>query len=271
MDTVVSKDGTRIAYDRFGEGPVLINVPGATAAREVLGPPPDASGSPFTVINYDRRGRGDSGDTPPYTVEREIEDIQALIEANGGSAFLSGHSSGAVLALRAAAAGVPIRKLAVYEPPFIVNDKRPPVPAEYVDTMRTLLSKDKREETVVYFMTTAVGIPEAFVEQMKQGPYWEHSVKVAHTLPYDGMVMADTMSGKPLPPEPWSAISVPTLVMTGGASEPWMHDGAAALMEHLPNAQYRQLDGQDHGVAEDILMPILTEFFLEESATARTA
>lgn len=266
METVVSKDGTTIAYDRAGDGPTLIMVPGATSAREVNGPPdPDLARS-FTVISYDRRGRGDSGDTPPYALEREIEDIEALIDANGGSALLFGHSSGAVLALRAAAAGLPVTRLAVYEPPFIVNDARPGIPDDYVDTLNTLLAEGKREEAVVYFSTVAVGIPEEFLDQMRQGPYWDHSVKVAHTIPYDAMVMGETMSGKPLSPEPWSSISIPTLVMTGGASFPWIHDSAAALMEHLPNAEYRQLEGQDHGVAEDVLNPILAEFFLGEPA-----
>lgn len=275
MLQVVSKDGTTIAYDRVGEGPTLIIVPGATSARAVNGLPDPDLARHFTVISYDRRGRGDSGDTQPYAVEREIEDIQALIEAHGGSAFLVGHSSGGVLALRAAAAGLSVTRLAVYEPPFIVNDGRPPIPDDYVHHLNALIAEGKREEAVVYFTTVAVGIPEEFLDQMRQGPYWEHSIKVAHTIAYDGMVMGDTMSGRPLPPEPWSAISTRTLVMTGGVSFPWIHDSAAALMEHLPNAEYRLLEGQDHGVANDVLNPILIDFFLREAdvdaSPARTA
>lgn len=271
MPTVISKDGTTIAYERTGEGPVLIRVDGATATRQFSASFAEALAPRFTVITYDRRGRGDSGDTQPYAVQREIEDIHALIDSNGGLAFVMGQSSGAVLALRAAAAGLPITKLAVYEPPFLVNDSRAPVPGNYVDHLNSLIAEDKREEAVAYFSTVSAGIPEEFLEQMKQSPYWQPSIEVAHTISYDGMVMADTMSGKPLAPEPWSAVSVPTLVMSGGETFPWIHDGAAALMEHLPNAEYRLLPGQGHGAADDVLAPVLVEFFLDQSGSSRHA
>ena len=270
MEMVTSNDGTRIAFDSAGTGPILIRVDGATATRQFSASFADALAPHFTVITYDRRGRGDSGDGSTYAVEREIEDIAALIDGNGGSAFVMGQSSGAVLALRAAAAGLPITKLAVYEPPFLVNDSRPPVPDDYVDRLNALLSKGQRDEAVVYFSTTSAGIPMEFVEQMKESPYWAPSVGVAHTLPYDGMVMGDTMSGRPLSPEPWSAITIRTLVMSGGETFPWIHDGVAALMEHLPNAEYRLLPGQGHGAADDVLAPVLVDFFLKEHDTPRS-
>lgn len=257
---VTSRDGTRIAYDRIGDGPALVIVGGATSTRSVMGGTPGALGEHFTVYSFDRRGRGDSGDTAPYAVEREIEDIAALIEAAGGSARLFGHSSGAVLALRAAAAGLPVERLAVYEPPFIVDDSRPPVPDDYVATLDRLIAEGKREEAVIYFMTVAVGIPEAFVEEMRQGPYWQHSIDLAHTLAYDSRVMGDTMSGKPLDPEPWNQITVSTLVMAGGASEPFMRAGAQALVSHLPRGEYKVLEGQDHGPADEVLVPELVRF-----------
>src|SRR5690242_1590425 len=144
MQTVTSKDGTRIAFDQAGSGPAIIFVEGATADRGATAPYIPLLVSDFTVISYDRRGRGDSGDTLPYSVEREIQDIQALIEHVGGPANLMGHSSGAVLALRAAAAGLNVNKLALYEPPFSVDDKRPPVPADYVEHLQTLVGKGRR-------------------------------------------------------------------------------------------------------------------------------
>lgn len=258
---VTSRDGTRIAYDRYGEGPALIMVGGATATRSLVGEAPGKLSEHFTVYAYDRRGRGDSGDTPPYAVEREMEDLAALIEAAGGKAHVFGHSSGAVLALRAAAAGLPIERLAVYEPPFIIDDSRPPVPDDYLETLDRLIAEGRREEAVVYFMTAAVGIPEEFIDEIKNGPYWLSSVELAHTLAYDSRIMGATMSGKPLDASPWNQISIPTLVMAGGASQPYMRAGAQALVSHLQHGEYRVLEGQDHGPSDEVLLPELIRFF----------
>lgn len=260
MESVNSKDGTNIAFDRYGDGPALILVGGATSARAGGAALATVLGERFTVYTYDRRGRGDSGDTLPYAVEREIEDLDAIIQAAGGSAFVLGHSSGAVLALRAAASGLTIPKLAVYEPPFIVDASRPPLPDDYAQHLDSLIAEGRREEAVTYFMTVAVGMPEEIVAQMQAAGYLAASVPMAHTIAYDGRVMGETMSSKPLADEPWNAIAMPTLVMDGSASPEWQHHGVQALMSKLPNATYRSLAGQDHGPADDVLAPVLVTF-----------
>lgn len=263
MDTgkVISADGTSIAFDRYGSGPPLIVVAGATATRGAAATLCEILGSHFSAYTYDRRGRGDSGDTLPYTVEREIEDIGAMIAAAGGSAFVLGQSSGAVLALRAAATGLPISRLAVYEPPFIVDDGRPKVPENYVAHLNELVAAGQRGDAFAYFLKEAVGIPDEYVEQMKGSPIWESGEQVAHTIAYDGEIMGDTMWGKPLSRRPWEAISVPTLVMDGGASAEWQHNGVRELVAILPNARHLTLEGQDHGPADDMLAPVLVDFF----------
>lgn len=276
MYTVTSKDGTPIAYDKSGSGPVLILVGGAFSVR--LHPSVDdlvgRLAPHFTVINYDRRGRGDSGDTLPYTVQREVEDIEALIDANGGTAYLYGMSSGAVLALEAANKfPQKVKKLVMYEPPFIINASRPPVPADLVEQLNAAIAAGRRDEAVEIFMIKAIGIPAEFVAHMKGAPMgelftgevkppeWVEMEKVAHTLAYDGMIMGDMMQGKPLPPHKWVANTAPTLVIVGGNSDPFFHDGAQALIHDLPNATYRILEGQDHAVAPSALAPIVDEFF----------
>lgn len=263
METVLSRDGTKIAFDRLGRGPALILVAGATADRSAEMVLATVLAPHFTVFAYDRRGRGDSGDTPSYTVEREFEDIEALITEAGGSAFVFGHSSGAVLALRAAASGLSIPKLAVYEPPFIVDDTRPPLPKNYVTHLNELISSGRRGDAMEYFMTQAVGVPGEFVAQIRSSPMWPNMEKIAHTLAYDGTVMGDTMSGKPLPDSPWGFVAVPVLVMDGGASPEWQRNGVRALVNILPNVQYLTLEGQDHGPADGVLAPALIEFFID--------
>lgn len=261
---VTSSDGTTIAFDRYGEGPSLIFVNGATAIRAYDARLANVLASNFTVYAYDRRGRGDSGDTPPYAVEREIEDLDAVIQVAGGSAFVLGFSSGAVLALRAAASGLDIAKLAVYEPPFIVDDSRPPIPDDYVEQLDTLVAEGRRDDAWAYFMTTAAQMPEEVVAGMLSEPWVQSMEEVAHTIAYDGRVMGDTMSGKPLSPKPWNAITVPTLVMDGGASPDWMRNSAQALASILPDVQHRTLEGQDHGPADDVLAPVVIEFFMTD-------
>ncbi len=221
----------------------------------------------FTVLNYDRRGRGDSSDTPPYAVEREAEDIEAVIDAAGGSAFVYGISSGAVLALEAASRlPTKVKKLALYEPPFILDDSRPPLPKDYVAQLDAAIAADKRGDAVEIFMTKALGIPEEYLAPMRADPSWAETEAVAHTIAYDGTIMGDTMSGKPLPTartKQWAKATMPTLVMDGGNSEAFFHTAAQALVDVLPNAQHQTLAGQDHGVASDVLVPVLVEFFIK--------
>ena len=262
---VLSKDGTAIAFDQSGKGPVLVLVASALASRSAAAKLAALLATNFTVINYDRRGRGESGDTPPYAVEREVEDIEALINEAGGSAFLFGSSSGAVLALEAASR-LPgkVKKLAVYEPPFVVDGSRPRVPADFAKQVTELASSGRRGDAVEYFMTKGVGVPPDFVAQMRKMPMWADLEKLAHTIGYDARVMGDTQAGKPLPAGRWKSATSLTLVMEGGDTEPWLHTAAGALANILPNAQRLTLKGQNHGVvsmAPEALAPVLVEFF----------
>jgi pimeloyl-ACP methyl ester carboxylesterase len=261
-DTVTSKDGTPIAFDRSGEGPALILVGGALSDRAAWAPTAKLLTPSFTVVNYDRRGRGDSGDTPPYAVEREIEDLEALIDELGGTAFVHGQSSGAVLSLEAAAK-LPdkVQKLSLYEPPFIIDDSRPPPPEGFEKHIDELIAADRRGEAVEYWMADVVGAPPEAVAQMKSDPSWAALEAVAHTLPYDIAVLGGNMAGKPLPAEKWASVTIPVLVMDGGASPPWIRNTAKTLAGALPSAEHRTLEGQTHSAAPDVLAPELERFF----------
>jgi pimeloyl-ACP methyl ester carboxylesterase len=267
VQKVTSKDGTLIAYDRSGEGPGIIMVGGALYIRSAEPPAAKASEADslarhFSVFSYDRRGRGESGDTAPYAVEREVEDIAALIQEAGGSAFVFGHSSGAVLAMEAACRlAAKIRKLAIYEPPFIIDDSRPPVPEDYLGHINELISAGQRGEAVAYFLNSAVGVPAEVVAQMRSAPMWPGFEAAAHTLLYDGAIMGDTMGGNPASIKHWASISTPTLVMDGGASPEFMHHAAEALAEIIPNARHHRFPGQEHGIPVEVLAPVLDEFF----------
>jgi pimeloyl-ACP methyl ester carboxylesterase len=261
---VTSRDGTAIAYETKGEGPAVILVQGALGFRAwdpLTGAVADRlAGAGFTTYYYDRRGRGESGDTAPYAVEREIEDIAALVEAAGGSAYLYGISSGGILALRAALALPGVTKVAVYEPPFIVDDSRPPLPDDYVEQLDRAVAEGRRGDAVTIFMTKAIGLPEEYLGGMRADPSWQGMEAVAHTLAYDGRVCGTTMSGNPLPAE-FARISAPTLAVAGGNSEQFMRDGGQALAKLLPDAEFVVLPGQDHAVQADALVPVLVPFF----------
>ena len=183
MDTVRSADGTTIAFDRTGDGPPLIIVGGALSDRAAAAPLAEILSGDFTVVAYDRRGRGNSSDTPPYAVEREVEDLAALLDAVGGSGSVLGHSSGAALAIEAVVRGLPITRLAAYEPPFIVDDSRPALPAGYDEHLDELLAEGRRGDAVAYFMTAGVGLPTAMVDQMRGAPMWPAMEALAHTIP----------------------------------------------------------------------------------------
>jgi len=264
MPTVTSSDGTAIAYDHVGSGPAVIVVDGAFAHRAIN--PTSARlaqllAPEFAVYRYDRRGRGESGDAPAYATEREVEDMQAIIAAAGGAAFVLGGSSGAALALDAAAHTPAITRLAVYEPPFIVDASRPPVGADYPARLADLVAAGRRGDAVALFFTEAVRLPASDVAAMRGGPFWSEIERVAPTLRYDAAVMAGTMRGAPLPAARWAAVSAPTLVLNGGAGAGFMAAGADALAAILPHAQRRTLPGQTHDVAAEALAPVLAEFF----------
>jgi pimeloyl-ACP methyl ester carboxylesterase len=262
MKTVRSKDGTSIAFDQAGQGPPLILVDGALCYRASgpMAPLAKLLAPTFTVFTYDRRGRGDSGDTRPYAVEREVEDIEALINMAGGSAFVYGTSSGAALALEAAARLPGIEKLALYEAPFIVDSSRPPQPSDLKDRMSALIASGRRGDAVKFFMQT-VGVPSVFIAFMRVMPVWSKLTAVAHTLPYDFAILDGNWYGKPLRAERWTTAAMPTLVAAGGKSPAWMQNAMQALAGVLPNAQHRTLERQTHMVKPQILAPVLEKFF----------
>jgi pimeloyl-ACP methyl ester carboxylesterase len=257
MDTITSKDGTSIAFDRLGDGPPVILVCGGSVDRMSNAPLAPLLAQRFTVFNYDRRGRGDSGDTAPYAVEREVEDIDAVVSAAGGSAFLYGTSSGAALALEAARQ-LPTRitKLALWEPPFIPEGHRRP-PADTAKTFTDLVAAGRRGDAVEFFMAKVVGLPAEFVAQARSAPWWPAQEAIAHTLAYDATIMGDYA----LPAERAAALTTPTIVIAGGASFPFMRITAQALADILPNAQARTLEDQRHDVAPEAIAPVLIEFF----------
>lgn len=249
MHTVLSKDGTKIAYDRTGRGPALILVAGAFSYRKFPAQVQLAQllSSQFTVYNYDRRGRGDSGDSQPYAVEREIEDLEAVIEAAGGSAYVWGLSSGAVLALEAAAGGAAITKLALHEPPFVVDasDRKPP--QDFIPQVTELIRSGRRAEAIKYFMTKGMGAPGFVVGMMRMMPkVWANLMAVAHTLPYDAALLDGYWDGKPLPVEQWSRVTMPTLVLEGPDSPVSLRHAAGALAQGLPNAILLSKKGLGH-------------------------
>jgi pimeloyl-ACP methyl ester carboxylesterase len=256
VNQVTSNDGTTIAFDRLGEGPPVIMVCGGSTDRMANAPLADLLSPHFTVFNYDRRGRGDSGDTPPYAVEREVEDIAAVIEAAGGSGSLYGTSSGGVLALEATASGLPVTKLALWEPPFILDESRRP-PADTAKTFHELVAAGRRGDAVEFFMSEVVGLPPEFVSGARNAPFWAAQEALAHTLEYDAIIMGDYS----LPTERAAAVTVPTLVMDGGASFGGMAESAQTLAEVLPHGQRRTLAGQEHNVDPNVLAPALVEFF----------
>jgi len=263
MPTVTSKDGSTIAYDRTGDGPPLILVAGSFQDRKAMGAYARPLDAHFTVYAYDRRGRGDSGDNQPYAIQREIDDIAALIDDAGGQAFVFGGSSGAVLSLDAVEHGLNIPKLAIYEPPFAVDDSRPPVPENLVDELATLIAAGQRSEAAAAYLTKGGVLTGDVVAQMAAQPYWQTDVvPVAHTLLYDAIIMSGTLTGGPLPTDRWTHVTQPTLIMNGTASFPWTAAGANALATVLPNATRQTFEGEAHEVSPAALAPALVEFFI---------
>jgi pimeloyl-ACP methyl ester carboxylesterase len=262
VGAVTSADGTTIAFDRVGSGPPVILVDGALCYRAAgpAGPLAKELAPHFTVYTYDRRGRGDSGDTGPYAVDREVEDLHALVDRAGGSAFVYGISSGAALALEAANRGIAVDKLALYEAPFVVDGTRDPVGAEYVARMDRLAATDPGG-AVKHFMRNGVGLPAPVVTMIRLMPGWSKLKGVAHTLPYDTALTVCWQRGEDLPRDRWTAVTMPTLVVAGSKSHEWIRNGMTQLAGVLPNARHHTLDGQTHMVKPGALAPVLREFF----------
>ncbi len=259
--TALSKDGTPIAFDRIGNGPPVILIDGALCYRGIgqSGQLAELLAPCFTVFTYDRRGRGGSGDTAPYAVEREIEDIAALLSEAGGAAFLWGMSSGAALALEAANRLSGIKKLALYEAPFIVDDSRSTTERDWV-RIAEVLAANRRSEALKLFLKS-VGVPAFFIAVMPLMPVWSKLKAIAHTLPYDGTIVGDYQSGKPLPAGRWASFMAPALVMDGGKSPAWIRQGNRSLASVLRNARYQTIEGQTHMLKPKAHAPILVEFF----------
>lgn len=261
MSFVTSADGTRIGYERSGQGPALILVDGAMTHR-ALGPMPAlaaALAADFTVHVYDRRGRGDSGDTRPWAEDREIEDLAAVLDAAGGTAYLFGASSGAVLAADAAAVLPGVTKLALYEPPFIVDDTHAPRPETFVAEVEALLAAGDPGAVVKKFLRS-VDVPGFAVTLMALTPPFRKMRAAAATLPHDLRILGDTGRGKPLDARRWAAVSAPALVLDGGKSPQYMRNAARAMSEALPGARYATVEGQTHLVNAKALAPHLRDF-----------
>jgi len=251
LNTVTSKDGTRIAFDQYGAGAPIILVLGAFNERPTGVPLSQALAAHFTVFNYDRRGRGESSDTQPYSIEREIEDLDALITQAGGSACVFGYSSGAILALRAAAHGLAISQLALYDPP--------PTGAKagtLVPQLTELMSADRRGDAVELFQTEAVGIPAEIVARLRHAPFRPALENMAHTLVYESTIL------RALPDGLVASVQTPCLVIDAEKNPDVMHQAAQSLAEALPNGRYRLLEGQTHDLVPAVVAPVLEAFFL---------
>ena len=259
MKMITSADGTPIAVEQAGSGPAVVLLGGAFNDRSTVAGLAEALSGDFTAYWYDRRGRGDSGDTPPYAVEREVEDLAAVVTHAGGTAHVVGHSSGAILALEAAASGVPIDRLAAYEPAWVAGVARPRPGADLVDRITELVAAGSRSDAAALFLTEAVGVPAPVVEMMKGSPDWAGMQRLAHTLPYDVAVCG---RGQAVPVERLATVRVPTLVVDGDASSADMRAAAAAAAAAVPGARYETLPGQDHAVLQhpEALAPLLRSF-----------
>ena len=264
MESVRSKDGTTIGFVRLGSGPPLVLVAGASCDRAVHGELAELLAEDFTVFNYDRRGRGDSGDTLPYAVEREVEDLDAVITTGGGEARVFGNSSGAVLALRAAAAGVSITKLALWEPPLMTDPDAPQRHEAYVGKLIELLNAGHHGDAMALFLKT-IGMPDETVTGMRQAPMWAGMETLAPTLLYDAFVMGDST----LPTNLVTSVKVPTLVLDGSDTGAWAAQSAIALEEALPNPERHTFVGQNHAIAWGVLAPVLKQFFGEATSSTR--
>lgn len=263
MKTVISKDGTKIAYDEVGQGTPVIIVGGAFSYRKFkdLVQLAEILSSDHLVINYDRRGRDDSGDNQPYSVQKEVEDLEAVIDAVGGKAYVYGISSGGALALEAAdVLPTKITRLALYEAPYLVDDTGKTMSSDYLPRLQEHISKNDRSQAIKQFLPE-VGAPALVVAIMQITPVWKKLKSLAHTLPYDIAIIAPYRVGQPYPESKWTKVSMPTLVMDGGKSPTGMRHAMEALAAKLPHATYKTLPGQTHMIKNAVLAPALMEFF----------
>jgi pimeloyl-ACP methyl ester carboxylesterase len=262
---VTSRDGTRIAFDRLGHGPPVVVVGGLFCDRRTTEPLAERLAERFSVINYDRRGRGESGDTAPYAVQREIEDLAAVVDGAGGAAAVYGHSSGAGLALESAARGLDVTRLVLHEPPYGSDDEESRRGArELAQQVRSALAADRRADAIELFFA-ASGMPPELVAGLSSDP---KMLAIAPTMPYDFEVMGD-LEGGTIPEERVRAISCPTLVLAGGASPDFFRQAAARIAELLQRPSYMELEGHDHAAPADVVAPVVAEFLADRVADRR--
>lgn len=259
-DTLTSADGTEIAYETFGQGPPLIAVCGATCDRALMRSTAQALGEHFTTFNYDRRGRGDSGDTLPYAIDREVEDLAVLIERAGHSACLYGHSSGAALVLHAVAAGLPVERFVVHDPPYAPEDDSSQDDARrYGQEIRDLLAEGKRAEAIETFFGLT-GMPNEMIAGMRNAPMWAGLLALAPTLAYDSALMGDLEYGASVPEDLAARAAQRGLVLVGSESPPFMMDVGRRLANLLPDGHLCVLEGHGHVAPPEILAPVVADF-----------
>jgi pimeloyl-ACP methyl ester carboxylesterase len=254
---VHAADGTRIAFDQVGEGPPLVIVQGAFTDRETPQSLAARLAERFTVFSYDRRGRGKSTDTFPYAVEREIEDLEAIIEVAGGSAFVYGQASGAILALNAAAHGSPITRLVAYEPPFVGEGSPARHAKNLVSRLEEMVAFAQRDAAVELYLAEALGLSAEEVASIKAGPRFQRMRYLALTTPYDAVLTTN----EAMQPGVMAKVSVPTLLVAGGASPEWAGKAIGSLAREIPHAETLIIDGQGPDVSDDAIAPVLEKFF----------
>lgn len=269
MYTVTSADGTRIAYDRYGEGPALILVNGAMGYRKFkkFEQMATALSEHCTVINYDRRGRGDSGEAGPVSVQHEVDDLAALIDGVGGSASLWGWSSGGAVALRAAAADIGVERLLLYETPFKTDPEAKYPTDDYGARLDEIVAQGDALRAAKHFMRNGIGMPAPLVTLMSLMPGFRRFAANGLTLPFDFAALGDhNMHGRPLDANEWATVTCPTLVLYGGKTYPVLKHASRALAEVLPNAELRELPGQGHNVSAAAIVPLLAQFVVGSGA-----
>jgi len=258
MDKAISRDGTAIAFDKLGDGPPVIIIVGAFNDRAAGAPLAEKLASQFTTFNYDRRGRGESSDANTYEVQREVDDLAALIETAGGAACVFGYSSGAVLGLEAAKRGVPITKLALFEMPLFPGPG-PRFTVDHAARLKSMLQAGDRGAAVEYFQSEVIGIPPEIVAQLRNAPFRPALEAMAQTLVYEAIIVGDGS----LHDELATGVSTPTLAIAGGASFPFMRETAERLAQLLPSGRAVSLEGQTHDIVPEVLGPELEHFFQE--------
>jgi pimeloyl-ACP methyl ester carboxylesterase len=261
LEWVTSADGTQIAVETAGRGRPVVLIGGAFNDRATMAGLAQELSAYYQAVAYDRRGRGDSGDeSGDYSADREMEDLRAVIGHVGGSAWLFGHSSGAVLALEAASRGLPAAKVAAYETPFIPEGSRPRPASDVTERLVRLVQAGDTGGATALFQTEMIGLPAEMVEGMRHSDMWGYLTGLAHSLPYDCALFEP---GCPVPSARLAGIRVPTLAIAGSDTFPWLAAATRQVAGAIPGARFESLDGQDHGVLRQpqALVPCLREFF----------